>query len=139
MMYGTAITFMFALINGYPIRFDFSPIYVGSLLYLVFIGSVVAFGAYLTLIGRIGPGRAAYATVSFPVVAIIVSVLFEGYELSLAALFAFCLVMLGKLASAHGATCSKSPLQSLKWMTILRVHRRALRCSARYPGYSAVW
>ena len=63
MMYGTAITFMFALINGYPIRFDFSPIYVASLLYLVFIGPVVAFGSYLTLIGRIGPGRAAYATV----------------------------------------------------------------------------
>ncbi len=95
MIYGTAITFMFALINGYPIRFDFSPIYVVSLLYLVLIGSVVAFGSYLTLIGRIGPGRAAYATVIFPVVAIIVSVLFEGYELSLAALFAFSLVMLG--------------------------------------------
>ena len=95
MMYGTAITFMFALINGYPIRFDFSPIYVMSLLYLVLIGSVVAFGSYLTLIGRIGPGRAAYATVIFPVVAIVVSVLFEGYELSLAALFAFSLVMIG--------------------------------------------
>lgn len=95
MIYGTAITFTFALINGYPIRFDFSPIYVVSLLYLVLIGSVVAFGSYLTLIGRIGPGRAAYATVIFPVVAIIVSVLFEGYELSLAALFAFSLVMIG--------------------------------------------
>ena len=86
---------MFALINGYPIRFDFSTIYLVSLLYLVLIGSVVAFGSYLTLIGRIGPGRAAYATVIFPVVAVIVSVLFEGYELSLAALFAFSLVILG--------------------------------------------
>jgi len=112
MMYGTAITFMFAFINGYPIRFDFSPTYLASLLYLVFIGSVVAFGSYLTLIGRIGPGRAAYATVSFPVVAIVVSVLFEGYELSLAALFAFCLVMLGNWLALTERRAQKSPCRA---------------------------
>ena len=114
MMYGTAITFMFALINGYPIRFDLSLIYIASLFYLVFIGSVVAFGSYLTLIGRIGPGRAAYATVSFPVVAIIVSVLFEGYELSLAALFAFSLVMLGNWLALSKPRGLKNPLAEPK-------------------------
>ena len=72
----------------------------------------------------IGPGRAAYATVSFPVVAIIVSVLFEGYELSLAALFAFCLVMLGN-CYAHGRLL-KNPLAEPK-VDDLRLHRRALR------------
>ena len=82
---------------------------------MVFIGSVVAFGSYLTLIGRIGPGRAAYATVSFPVVAIIVSVLFEGYELSLAA------VMLGNWL-ALSKPRAQNPLASPKWMTILRLH-----------------
>ena len=69
--------------------------YVGSLLYLVVIGSVIAFGSYLTLIGRIGPGRAAYATVIFPVVAIVVSVLFERYQLTLFTLVAVGLVIAG--------------------------------------------
>ena len=78
----------------------------------MFIGSVVAFGAYLTLIGLIGSGRAAYATVSFPVVAIIVSVLFEGYELSLAALFAFCLVMLGNWLALTERRAQKSPCRA---------------------------
>ena len=62
---------------------------------MVIVGSVIAFGSYLTLIGRIGPGPAAYATVMFPVVAIIVSVLFEGYQLTLLALAAVGLVVVG--------------------------------------------
>ena len=51
--------------------------YVGSLLYLIVVGSVIAFGSYLTLIGRVGPGRAAYATVLF-LLSRLLSVLFEG-------------------------------------------------------------
>ena len=108
MMYGTILIFIFALANGYPIRFDFSLTYVASLFYLVFIGSVIAFGSYLTLIGRVGPGRAAYTTVSFPVVAIIVSVIFEGYKLTLSALFAFSLVMLGNWLALSKSQSQKS-------------------------------
>lgn len=53
--------------------------YTASLLYLVVCGSVIAFAAYLTLLGRIGGERAAYATVLFPVVALVLSTLFEGF------------------------------------------------------------
>ena len=95
MMYGTLLTFGFAVMNGLEIRFQWTIMYVGSLLYLIVVGSVIAFGSYLTLIGRIGPGRAAYATVMFPVVAIVVSVLFEGYKLTLLALVAVGLVVAG--------------------------------------------
>lgn len=95
MMYGTLLTFGFAVINGLEIQFQWTTMYVGSLLYLIVVGSVIAFGSYLTLIGRVGPGRAAYATVTFPVVAIVVSVLFEGYQLTLLALVAVGLVVAG--------------------------------------------
>lgn len=95
MMYGTLLTFGFALINDLEIQFHWTTVYVGSLLYLVIVGSVIAFGSYLTLIGRIGPGPAAYATVMFPVVAMIVSVLFEGYQLTPLALAAVGLVVVG--------------------------------------------
>ena len=42
-------------------------------------GSVLAFGFYLTLLGKIGPDRAAYSSVMFPVVALLLSTWFEGF------------------------------------------------------------
>jgi hypothetical protein len=55
--------------------------YVVSLLYLAVFGSVIAFGCYLTLIGRIGAHRAGYSVVMFPVVALVLSALFEGLHI----------------------------------------------------------
>lgn len=53
--------------------------YMGALLYLALFGSVIAFGAYFTLVGRIGPGKAAYSTLLFPLVALSISTVYEGY------------------------------------------------------------
>jgi drug/metabolite transporter (DMT)-like permease len=50
---------------------------VASLLYLALFGSVLAFGAYLTLMKRIGADRAGYSAVAIPVVALVLSTLFE--------------------------------------------------------------
>ena len=41
-----------------------------ALAYLAIFGSVIGFTAYLMLVGRIGPERAAYCTVLFPIVAL---------------------------------------------------------------------
>ena len=76
---------------------DASPQYVGSLLYLAIPGSVIGFTAYLTLVGRMGPERAAYCTVLFPVVALNVSAFAEGYQWSLPALAGLGLVMAGNV------------------------------------------
>ena len=40
---------------------------------------MLAFACYLTLLRRLGAARAGYATVLFPIVALAVSTLFEGY------------------------------------------------------------
>ena len=108
MLYGTALTFGFAGLSNYPIQFEWTFIYVGSLLYLVIFGSVIAFGSYLTLVGRIGPGRAAYATIAFPVVAILVSVLFEDYHLTPLALVAVALVVAGNWLALSKSKVQKS-------------------------------
>jgi len=71
--------------------------YLGSLVFLSLSATVLAFFAYLTLLGRIGAARAGYATVMFPVVALGVSTLFEGYVWSLPALVGLCLVLAGNL------------------------------------------
>lgn len=97
MLYGAVLTGLIALAQGHEYRFDGTFTYIASLLYLAVFGSVVAFGAYLTLLGRIGAHRAGYATVMFPVVALILSILFEGLSLSTTIVFGTSLVLLGNL------------------------------------------
>ncbi|MEX2494593.1 MAG: EamA family transporter [Woeseia sp.] len=82
MLYGAVLTGAIALGQGQEFNFDPSAGYVLSLAYLVVFGSIVAFGAYLTLLGRIGAHRAGYAMVTFPVVALLLSVLFEGLQIT---------------------------------------------------------
>jgi Predicted permease, DMT superfamily len=82
MMYGTVVLLVYAVLSGAKFSFDASIGYVGSLLYLALFGSVIAFGAYLTLIGRIGSDRAAYTSVLFPIVALLFSAAFEKYHLT---------------------------------------------------------
>lgn len=95
MGYGALITLVFALARGAPLRFDPSFGYVASLLYLSAFGSVIAFGAYLTLLGRIGPDRSGYTSIVFPVVALILSTLFEGLRWNLVSLAGVALVVAG--------------------------------------------
>ena len=97
MLYGAILTGLIAFSQGHEYRFDATFTYIASLLYLAVFGSVVAFGAYLTLLGRIGAHRAGYATVMFPVVALILSILFEGLSLSTTIVFGTSLVLLGNL------------------------------------------
>jgi drug/metabolite transporter (DMT)-like permease len=78
MAYGALFMFLLALIRQVEFNFDPSFSYVSSMLFLAIFGSIVAFGTYLTLLGRIGPDRAAYVTVLFPIIALILSTLFEG-------------------------------------------------------------
>jgi drug/metabolite transporter (DMT)-like permease len=97
MLYGALITLVIARLQGLEFTFDATFTYITSLVYLAIFGSVVAFGAYLTLLGRIGAHRAGYATVMFPVVALILSLLFEGLALDLSIVLGTALVLLGNL------------------------------------------
>ena len=81
MLYGAIIAAVISALQGHAFVFDWSPAYVGSLLYLTVFGSIVAFGAYLTLLGRIGAHKAGYAMVMFPVIALILSAIFEDLEI----------------------------------------------------------
>lgn len=97
MLYGAIVTGAIAFSQGSTFNFDWSASYVVSLLYLAIFGSIVAFGAYLKLVGRIGAHRAGYAVVMFPVVALVVSILFEGLEPSWNILLGIALVILGNV------------------------------------------
>jgi drug/metabolite transporter (DMT)-like permease len=95
MLYGTIITAIIAVLQGHAFVFDWSAGYLGSLLYLTVFGSIVAFGAYLTLLGRIGAHKAGYAMVMFPVVALILSAIFEGLKIDATVIIGTLLVLAG--------------------------------------------
>jgi drug/metabolite transporter (DMT)-like permease len=97
MFYGALITGLWALLTGKPFNFEFTAEYVGSLLYLSVVGSVIAFGCYLSLLGRIGPARAGYISVVVPVIAVLLSIVFEGLQLNAYIIAGFALVLGGNL------------------------------------------
>ncbi|TXS94343.1 EamA family transporter [Parahaliea maris] len=104
MFYGAVALYLSAVVLGHEIRLQWQPQYLLSLLYLAVFGSVVAFWAYVTLIGRIGPDRAAYSSLLFPVVALLISTFAEGYQWSVLALLGLALVLAGNwLVMRRGA------------------------------------
>lgn len=113
MLIGATILGAGALALGMPFTFETTTRYAASLLYLAIPGSVIAFTAYLVLVGRIGPDRAAYSTVLFPVVALTVSTVFEGYHWTPLALGGLALVLGGNvLAFLPPKAVQASPAQA---------------------------
>ena len=79
MVVGVALNSVFALVvEGAP-QFDPRPSYVLGILYLGLLGSVVTFPLYYGLVRKVGAGTAAYSSVIVPVVAMVLSTLFEGF------------------------------------------------------------
>ncbi len=97
MLYGAAFTGVIALIQGREFNFDLSLGYVTSLLYLAVFGSIIGFGSYLTLLGRIGANKAGYNVVMFPVVALAVSWAFEGLAITANIVLGVLLVIAGNV------------------------------------------
>lgn len=102
MAYGTLGLAVIAFLRGTPVAFEQSWSYVLSLLYLSLAGTSLAFGLYLLLMRRIGPPRAAYTSVLFPVVALAVSTAFEGYRWSLPAIIGLAVLVAGNALALGG-------------------------------------
>lgn len=99
MAYGAIACFLIIGGTGTPIGFEMTAGYIWSLLFLAVFGSVVAFWCYLTLMQNIGADKAAYASVMFPIVALVVSTIFEGYVWTPEALCGMVLVVLGNVVA----------------------------------------
>jgi len=97
MAYGSAFMFIFSVLLGKEFLFEMTVPYVSSLVYLALFGSIAAFGMYLTLIGRIGADRTAYTTLLFPLVALGLSAVFEGYRWDNTALIGVMLILAGNV------------------------------------------
>ncbi len=99
MGYGALFIGVIALISGKTFNFDWNFTYIGSLLYLSIFGSIIAFSVFLTLLGRIGPDKAGYVTLVYPVIAMLLSTFFEAYQWSPEAIFGLLAILLGNFVA----------------------------------------
>lgn len=104
MAYGTTFSGLLTLVTGESFAIPMDLIYVGSLVFLAVVSSVIAFWSYLTLVGRIGAGRAGYATVMFPVLALGISAVMEGYSFPAIAVAGLVLVLAGNVLVLRNAS-----------------------------------
>jgi drug/metabolite transporter (DMT)-like permease len=85
------------VVQGQPITLTLDFDYWAALIYLAIVGSVAGFTTYLVLVARIGSARAGYATVIFPVVALAISTVVEGYNWTPLAIAGVALTILGNV------------------------------------------
>ncbi len=97
MAYGAGLVALWALVTRQPWRFEATPAYVGSLLYLSVFGSVTAFLLYFGLARRRGYTLASYISAMTPAVAMLISAVFEHVRWGPEALVGLGLVMGGQL------------------------------------------
>lgn len=97
MAYGALTAAIAATLAGTGWTFDPGIAYVASLAYLAVFGSVAAFGAYFLLLRSVGAGPSSFVGVSTPVVAMLLSTLFEDYRWTAVAVAGVVLAVAGNL------------------------------------------
>ena len=97
MLWGAVGNALFATLAFGPPVIEMRGAYLGGILYLGLIGSVVTFPLYFGIIRELGPGKAAYTSVFVPVVAMALSTIFENYQWSSLAIAGAVLAMIGLL------------------------------------------
>ena len=99
MIYGALSMGIVAIVLDKPFVIDTSFEYLASLAYLSIFGSIIAFTTYLTLIGRIGADKAAYTIVFVPIIAIIISAVFESYPIDRYVILGMLLIIIANVVA----------------------------------------
>ncbi len=82
MLWGTGMNALLAFaLTGAPVM-EWTPAYIGGVIYLGVFASAVAFTCYFSVIRDVGPARAAYSSVLTPILAMIISTVVEDYRWS---------------------------------------------------------
>jgi len=97
MLYGALAMALLTLLQGESLQPVWNAQWMGAVGYLAIFGSVIGFGAYFTLVGRIGASQAAYSTLLFPLVALTLSTVYEGYQWHAEAFLGLAMILAGNL------------------------------------------
>ena len=95
MLYGSLITLLITQLNNTELLFEFTFRYISSLTYLSVFGSIFAFIFYLKLLEKVGPGRAGYVGVVMPVIALLISTIFENLEWQIDLIIGLPILLIG--------------------------------------------
>ncbi|MEW4449610.1 EamA family transporter [Qipengyuania sp. JC766] len=109
MLWGVGINGAMALVTAGPPTFDPRPSYLLGIVYLGLLGSVVTFPLYYGLVRKVGAGQAAYSSVIVPVVAMILSTLFEGYRWDWLPAAGAVLTLTGMVVALRGRKAAPPP------------------------------
>lgn len=101
MLYGSIFTLLVGLVLQHSFAVPMTVKYLSSLMYLSLFGSVFAFGAYLSLAGRIGAERAAYSGVVSPVIALTLSSMYEDFKWTPYIITGVALCLLGNVLTLY--------------------------------------
>jgi len=97
MLYGSSILILYISLSDVNFSFDTSYSYVLSLIYLAVVASAIGFGVYLKLVGNIGADKASYVNVFTPIIALLLSTLFENYQWSWIGVIGVLLIIVGNV------------------------------------------
>ena len=82
MLIGAGVDATFAYATVGPPQVEWRLGYFVGILYLALVASALAFTLYFRVIRAVGPAKAAYNSIIVPVIAMLLSTLFEGYRWS---------------------------------------------------------
>ena len=104
MLIGSAVDAAYAWATVGPPVIEWRAGYLFGIAWLGIAGSVVTFPLYFQLIQRVGPGRAAYSSVLIPVIAMLISTMFEDYRWSTLSIAGAVLAVAGMVIALRAKT-----------------------------------
>lgn len=111
LMYSAAGNALYAFATGKPPTFEFTTEYVVSLVYLAIFGTIVAFTVYLWLIEKTSIAVAGYTAIVVPLVALVISTIFEGFAWTPSAIAGVTLVLAGNALMIRLNTGKNTPAE----------------------------
>lgn len=97
MSWGVFFLAVMVVAQGHGFMPSLSAPYLAGLAYLSVVGTIIGFLAYLSLVARMGPAKAAYTTVLSPIVALTVSAMLEHLNWRMIAFFGVALILSGNM------------------------------------------
>ena len=104
MLYGAVAAALVAVALGHSGTLPAAPSWWLALVYLTFAGSVLTFACFLTLQDRVGAGRAGTIGVMTPLIALVVSLVLEGFRPSLITFAGAALAVAGNVLMLRPAS-----------------------------------
>lgn len=95
MSYALLFLYPSALLQDAAFVLPSAPSFYLSLFYLAIVGTVAAFGLYMQLLKQMGADKAAYVVLVYPLVALVLSTLFEGYQWTVFSALGVVVVIVG--------------------------------------------